>query len=245
MLSPKIFTLGNTFKKYFEIVPAYTDELRTEAFRIRHKVYCEDLKFEAKRSSKLETDCYDAHSLHLLMRFVRTNEFIGCTRIILPKLGAPNNLLPLEEMCAATLDRSIIDSLPRNCLGEVSRLAVDSRFRRRSGDIKGPVTISEEDYGTINQPRFPYIPIGLYYGTIELARLHGISYLFILTEKRLANHFEKLGANPKTVGDPIDHHGERIPSMLNVNEVIDNMRSIIRPLYLTIAADIKKNSLDA
>ncbi len=185
MSSPKIFTLGNTFKEYFEVVPAYSDALKDEAFHIRHKVYCEDLKFEAERSSRLETDDYDAHSLHLLMRFVRTNEFIGCTRIIFPKLDDRNKLLPLEEMCAATLDRSIIDSLPRNCLGEVSRLAVDSRFRRRKGDTNAPITISDEDYGTISQPRFPYIPIGLYYGTVELARLHGINYLYILTENSL------------------------------------------------------------
>lgn len=245
MLLPEIFTLGSSFKKYFEIVPAYTDELRNEAFRIRHQVYCEDLKFESERTSKLETDDYDAHSLHLLIRFIKTNEFVGCTRIILPQSDASGYSLPFEKMCAATLDRSIIKSLPRDCIGEVSRLAVISRFRRRRGDIKASVTISDEDYGTIEQPRFPFIPIGLYVGTIELARVHGVNYLFMLTEKRLASHFERLGANVQFIGDSIDHRGRRIPLMLNINEIINNMRFIFRPLYRTIAEDIKKNSLDA
>ncbi len=42
MLLPEIFTLGSSFKKYFEDVPAYTDELKMEVFRIRHEVYCRD-----------------------------------------------------------------------------------------------------------------------------------------------------------------------------------------------------------
>ena len=245
MLLPEIFTLGSSFKKYFEIVPAYTDELKTEAFRVRHQVYCKDLKFESERSSELETDEYDTHSLHLLIRFIKTNEFVGCTRIILPQPGVSGYSLPFEEMCASTLDQSIVDSLPRNCIGEVSRLAVISRFRRRRGDMKASVTISDEDYGTVDQPRFPFIPIGLYIGTIELARKHGINYLFMLTEKRLACHFERLGANVQFIGDSIDHRGKRIPSMLNIDEIISNMRLIFRPLYRAIAADIKKNSLGA
>jgi len=242
---PEISVLGSSFKKYFEIVPAYSDELKNEAFRVRHQVYCEDLHYESEQSNKLETDDYDVYSLHLLIRYVKTNEFVGCTRIILPQSGVTGYSLPFEEICAPTLDRSIVDTLPRNCIGEVSRLAVISRFRQRKGDMKASVTISKDDYGTIDQPRFPFITIGLYFGTIELARKHGISYLFILTEKRLARHFGRLGANVQFIGDPIDHHGRRIPSMLNVNEIISNMRFIFRPLYQAIAADIKKNSLDA
>ncbi len=66
-------------------------------------------------------------------------------------------------MYVTTIDQSIVDSLPRDRIGEVSRLAVISRFRQRKGDMKASVTISSDDYGTIDQPRFPFMPIGLYY----------------------------------------------------------------------------------
>ncbi|MEO6561688.1 MAG: PEP-CTERM/exosortase system-associated acyltransferase, partial [Nitrosospira sp.] len=89
-------------------------------------------------------------------------------------------------------------------------------------------------------PRFPYISVGLYLATTELARLNGIDTLFVLTEERLASHFGKLGVNVQSIGSPIEHHGTRMPSMMSVNGIINDIRSIIRPLYHTIAADIKK-----
>ena len=244
MFLPEILNLGNSFKKYFEIVPALSETLKNEAFRVRHDVYCKDLKFESEQTNELETDENDAQSLHLLIRNITTDEFIGCTRIVLPSHDNPKLLLPIEKICADTIDQSILESfeLTRTNVAEVSRLAVISRYRRRKSDpIKSPVSISKEDYGSANQPRFPYIPIGLFMGTIELARLNGIDYIFILTERRLADHFKKLGANLQFIGGPVEHRGKRLPSILNINETIKEMRFIFRPLFKTIKADIKKN----
>lgn len=39
---------------------ATTDELKDHVFRIRHNVYCEELKFEPERPDKRETDEYDS-----------------------------------------------------------------------------------------------------------------------------------------------------------------------------------------
>ncbi len=243
MFLPEIFTLGKSFKKYFEIVPALTEAQKNEAFRIRHNVYCEDLKFESARANRLEIDEYDAQALHLLIRDIRTNEFIGCTRMILTAPSDPSYLFPFEKLCASSINRSISDpaQLPRHKIAEVSRLAVISSYRRRKGESHKDITISNEDYGSISRPRFPYIPIGLYIGTIELARLNGINYLFVLTEERLASHFKKLGADIQIIGDPVEHKGMRVPSMIKVDEIIKNMRFIFRPLYHVIAMDIKNH----
>ncbi len=244
MFFPELFNLGNSFKKYFEIVPAHSETLKNEAFRVRHDVYCKDLKFESEQTNELETDEYDAQSLHLLIRNVTTKEFIGCTRIVLPNQDNPKLLLPFEKICDGAIDQSILESfeLTRINVAEVSRLAVISRYRRRKSDpIKSPVSISKEDYGSANQPRFPYIPIGLFMGTIELAQLNGIDYIFMLTERRLADHFKKLGANLQFIGEPIEHRGKRLPSILNINETIKEMRFIFRPLFKTIKSDIKRN----
>jgi N-acyl amino acid synthase of PEP-CTERM/exosortase system len=89
-------------------------------------------------------------------------------------------------------------------------------------------------------PRFPYLPVGLYLSTFELARLNGIDTLFVLTEERLASHFSKLGFDLRYIGGPVQHHGERLPSMMNVGVTIHNMRTNLRLLYHTIAADIEK-----
>lgn len=241
MFAKKTTHLGTAFKQYFEIVPAITEELKMEAYRIRHSVYCEDLEYESIRLNGLETDEYDANALHVLIRNISKNTFIGCARIIIPLTEDPAWLLPFERTCADTLDYSIIDSrkLPRKRIAEISRLAVISSFRRRKGEADCPINLSEDDFKPEPAPRFPYIPIGLYYGAIELARLNQIELLFILTEKRLANHFNKLGFGIEFIGAPVNHRGLRFPSMFNINNTIKNIRPLFQPLYQAVAENIQ------
>jgi len=233
--------LGTAFKQYFEVVPAVTEELRQEAYRIRHSVYCEDLQFESQQANGLEIDEYDDYSLHLLIRSVSSGLFIGCTRIIRPLPEDDNKGLPFEKTCAQILERSVIDpsKLPRDKIAEISRLAVISAYRRRKGEKNSAISISEQDFGNEPTTRFPYIPLGLYCGTVELARIYNIEVLFMLIEGRLANHFNKLGGNLEFIGAPVEHHGQRFPSMILVSHVFNNLKPIIRPLYQAIAEDIK------
>lgn len=236
--------LGNTFSQYFEIVPAFSEALKHEVYRVRHQVYCEDLKFEPVRPDGIETDEYDPYSLHFLVRNIHTSEFVGCTRIVRPPPEDPNRPLPFEIACANTLNRTIVDpaELPRHRIAEVSRLAVVSRYRRRKGETNKAVSITDEDFGTPKLPRFPYLPVGLYLSTFELARLNKIDTLFVLTEERLASHFSKLGFDLQFIGRPVEHHGERIPSMMSVSATLRDMRANLQPLYHTIAADIERGT---
>jgi N-acyl amino acid synthase of PEP-CTERM/exosortase system len=211
-------------KKDFEIVPAFSDALKDEVYRIRHQVYCEELAFEPQRPNRREHDEYDAHSLHLLLRGVQIGEFIACTRIVRTRPENPHYPLPFEKTCAATLDRAIVDpaKLPRDTIGEVSRLAVLARFRKRKGEERHEAGLIQ-DFGAQTRPDFPYILSGLYLGIIELARLNGIHTLFVLTEERLARHLRILGFKVQAIGAPIEHRGRRLPSM------ISNFHSV-RPL---------------
>lgn len=237
----ELMNLGEGFKKYFEIVPATTDELRDHVFRIRHNVYCEELKFEPERPNRRETDEYDPHSLHCLIRHTPSGEFAGCTRLVLARPSDPGYPLPFERTCEETIDRAKIDprKVPRHTIAEVSRLAVVSRFRRRKGEEKSAAPVSDDSFGTKDQPRFPYIPVGLYLGTIEMAALHGIDTLFVLTEPRLANHFSKLGVKVQQIGRPIEHRGTRVPSMMSVSGILSNLNFVLRPLYKVVAADVR------
>lgn len=241
MFAQKTTHLGTAFKQYFKIVPALTKELKHEAHYIRHSVYCEDLGYEPTQPDKFELDEYDAYALHLLIHSIKQNTFIGCVRIITPPTDDPNWLLPFEKACGNTLNRSIIDpeKLPRKQIAEVSRLAVLSSFRRRKGEANSPINLSENDLDPALTPRFPFIPLGLYYGTVELAHLYNIKVLFLLTEERLATHFNKLGIQIKFIGSPVNHRGLRFPSMVDVNKTIDNIRPLFRPLYRAIAEDIQ------
>lgn len=238
------FNLGHGFKKYFHIEAAVSSAQQDAVFGIRHEVYCEELGFEPIRPDRKERDAYDAHSIHCLLHTAQEpRELVGCTRLVMANPAKPDAPLPFEVTCARTLDRSIIDParLPRERIAEVSRLAVRAPFRRRRGEQHVPVAIHEEDYGSNRNPRFPYIPIGLYLGAIAMAEWHQIDTLFVLTEPRLAAHFAKAGVEIRQIGGPIEHRGIRVPSMMDVQSVIKGLRFLVKPIWRVVREDIGRS----
>ena len=235
--------LRQGFRSCFEVVPAVSDALVEQVYRVRHQVYCEELGFEAIRPDAQEHDDFDANSLHLLLRKAGDGTPVGCARLVRPNPIDPSAPLPFERFCAASLDRSIIDParLPRNTVAEVSRLAVMSEFRRRRGEARQPVPLSEGDFGTDEYPRFPYILVSLYLGIVAIGSIRGIESLFMLTEPRVAAHFATLGVSVRQIGSPIAHRGLRIPSMMSVSEIVSGLSAHCRPLYLELMEEVSRS----
>ena len=233
--------LSQGFRQHFRIDAALDDALRDAVYRIRHEVYCEELKYEPERPDRREIDAYDAHSVHCLLSTVNDpRTLVGCTRLVLANPADPDAPLPFERVCAATLDRSIIDpaKLPRERIAEVSRLAVRGTYRLRKGERRSSLLIHDKDFGTKPHPRFPFIAVGLYLGAISLAAHNGLDILFVLTEPRLANHFSRLGVEIRQIGGPISHRGIRVPSVIEVQSVIRGMRMMMQPLWRTVNEEI-------
>lgn len=239
---------GLGFQQYFRVDAALNEALRDDVYRIRHEVYCEELKFEPERQDRRERDTFDSHSLHCLLSTANEPiDLVGCARLVCTRLDDPDVPLPFELACAATLDRSIVDParLPRNCIAEVSRLAVRGCYRQRKGENNSPASIHKSDFGTPSQLRFPYIPISLYLGAISLAIQSERDIIFTLTEPRLASHFSHLGVDIRQIGGPISHRGVRVPSMIDVKSVIRSMRSTMRPLWQAVNEEIKASYLNS
>lgn len=235
--------LAEGFRRHFEIVPALNEELCQAVFRIRHEVYCRDLGYEPLRPDGLETDAYDRHALHCLLRTADERSApVGCVRLVLPSLDQPERPFPFEVTCAETLDRALFDptSVARERMAEVSRLAVLADFRRRKGEGGQPLALQDEAFGSVRRPRFPFIPVGLYLGSIALALHHGIDHLFMLTEPRLAVHFEKIGFVIERIGGAVEHRGTRIPSLLRGRETVDALRPGLKDMYALIERSIQE-----
>ncbi|HMW16804.1 MAG TPA: PEP-CTERM/exosortase system-associated acyltransferase [Accumulibacter sp.] len=236
-------TISQGYRRFFKVVPALSDELRAENYRIRHEVYCRELSFESVQSNGLETDAFDSRSLHCLVQSVASGQFVGCARLVLvdPNIPGPS-LLPVEISCANTLDRSIIDPLQidRSRIAEISRLAVIGSYRRRKTDQGKPISIAEEDFGTEKQPRQPYLAMAVYLCLIAMARHYGLTTLLLLTERRLAMNLTRLGVNVQQIGGPVEHRGERIPSMIKVDELIDGMNFLVRALFEVVSREVKE-----
>nr|WP_222124856.1 PEP-CTERM/exosortase system-associated acyltransferase [Variovorax boronicumulans] len=233
--------LAENFNRFFTVAPALAEKEKNDVFFIRHDVYARELGFEAVRPDQRETDAYDVRSMHCLMRTAESSpRLVGCARVILTDPAAPDSLLPFEKSCRDSLFRDKIDPsrLPRGRIAEVSRLAVLSDFRRRRGEDHKEVALDVSDFGDAQQPRFPYIPVGLYMASVLIAQHHNIEYLFTLTEPRLAEHFAKLGVQIEPIGAPVEHRGTRVPSLIHAATVEAGLRLMIRPLWKAIEAQL-------
>lgn len=239
--------LGDWFQQLFELTPALEPASLEQVFRVRHEVYCRDLGWEPERVDELESDEFDRHSLHCLLRRFGTGEPVGCTRLILARPEDPLYPFPFEDACSDTLERGEFDPLrlPRDAIGEVSRLAVVSSYRQRRGESQVASSVTDDDFGARGpNSRFPFIPVSLYLGAAAMARRAGVEYVFVLTEPRLASHFVRIGFDIRPVGGPIEHRGTRVPSLLSSSKVVAGLHPMIKPLYSVIEAAVEKAFLD-
>ncbi|HTR00981.1 MAG TPA: PEP-CTERM/exosortase system-associated acyltransferase [Candidatus Acidoferrum sp.] len=240
MNQPSSTELADSFRRYFTLVPALDDALRRETYRIRHDVYCHDLGWEPPRADELETDDYDRHSLPCLMRAAQTGTRVGCLRLVLCPPEEPLRPLPMERTCAHTLDHALIERFEpdRRRIAEVSRLAVTRDYRRRKGEADKPIALEQSDFGEGAQQRFPFIPVGLYLSAFALAAQLDLSYLLVLTEPRLARHLGRIGLDIHQIGEPVEHRGVRIPSIMDTRATIANLHPLTHRLWDQIHDDI-------
>ncbi len=194
---------ANKFKEHFELAEALTPELKDEVYRLRHRVYFDELGFERPSFDGRERDEFDEHSRHLLLRSVKTGIPAGCIRLVMARPDRPHLPLPFEKIFAAAGDLGDRrPAPPRHSIAEISRLTLAREFRRRRGDARNE--ISHEGFGTPAHPSHPYVQLGLYLGAIALARRLDVSRLYLLTEPRLLTHFKRLGFPLQKIGGPID-----------------------------------------
>lgn len=235
---------GDGFSKYFEILPAISDSEKAAAFRIRHSVYCEDLEWESTRADGMETDAYDTHALHCLIRSRASGDFIGCVRLILTEPGDPHAPLPFEQTCGPALHRTLVDpaKMPRDRIAEVSRLAIVGQYRRRRGEKHTPAgSVQDSEPGNTEQPRFAWLLIGLYMGVFAIAARHGLEHLFLLSEPRLARHLNKIGITNVQIGKPTEHRGFRAPAVMDVHQVIGNLEPLLKSVFTHVNAQLDRH----
>ena len=218
--TPGANELVDSFSEYFEIVPARSKALRDTVFRIRYQVYAEELGWEEQSAcpAGMETDRYDAHSLHCLLRHKPSAEFIGCVRLVLNNPLLPNELFPIEKTFDTdfTSTHPKLQTHPRTQVGEISRIAVLSSFRHRVGERNKPNT-DIEDPGTAKaheRRRFPHIALGLYLAAGAMGIAEGKTCVYAMMEPKLARRLRIFGIKFEQLAEPIEHRGLRAPFMV-------------------------------
>ena len=236
-------SIVESFSKHFTVKFAPTMELKQAAYKIRHSVYSKELGWEPTNENEMEIDEYDNISYHCVLVHKRTQNFVGCIRLIIPPMDNAHLKLPFEknDLQGVNLDILNVDTLRRGSFGEISRLAVLKSFRRGGGE-KDNISELNEDQKLITENEkscFSYISIALYLAGIVLADLCNHVGIFLMTENKIKRNLRKIGINLIQVGDEIEYKGSRTLFFLPRNNFHSHMKGEMLKFYQEIHQNIK------
>jgi N-acyl amino acid synthase of PEP-CTERM/exosortase system len=213
------------FNQYFEMVPATSDELKNEVYKLRYQVYCIEHEFEncVQYPDGLEFDDYDQQSVHYLIRHRKSGDYAATTRLILPDADNPEKLFPLELYCEID-NVAVMQPINRKHLGEVSRFCVSKAFKKRRNEANTLSAIGSDwsNHLTVHEKRtFPHISLALMACAIKASYENDIYYLYATAEPPWLRFLSALGINFIKIGPLLDYHGERWPTVIKITDLLD------------------------
>ena len=226
---------GGDFFDRFSLELATSEELRTESYRLRHRIYVEELKYERAEDFPhgVEFDAYDRRSLAVLLRHRASRRFIGCVRLIVADPRDSSRPFPFETTAVDGLAKrsATFRETPRERIGEVSRLAVVREFRRRKVDSDPALYSLQELAGDPCDPRRQNnIPpaLGLIFSAAWLGIEIGLDAVFVIMELRLARLLRSLGLVFTQVAEPIEYRGLRAPFEIRREALLGDLAPPLR-----------------
>jgi len=212
------------FDEYFEVVLADTPAGLNTHFNVRYQVYCDEMGYEDKSRfpDELESDHWDQHSVHFIIRHKHTHQWIGAMRMVFPYQGK----LPMQEFCS--IDRE------HNSLQEIviSRLCLINDIRKRKTDEELPLALNtlgdpQPDSNDVTQLYSRrHINKSLIWGLFRAASLYsqaeGIENWYFLGSKALARVISREGFKMQQIGDGCEHRGKRYPFKVEMRNIVDN-----------------------
>jgi N-acyl amino acid synthase of PEP-CTERM/exosortase system len=230
------YPLSENFLRYFDVALASTDAQKREVYGIRYRVYCEEFAYEPLESfpNHEETDLFDAASQHALVTHKGSGLAAGCVRLVSPTGPSGSDSLPFEKYCSDSLDQVFIQSLNlhRASVCEISRLAVDGTFRRRTGEkITRYGELEGLDCSQQERRTFSMIAIACFLAATALTNIAGRTNVFAMMEPFLPRLLKRSGIVSRRAGRDIDYHGLRAPYFITTQSAPDNMRPDLKELY--------------
>jgi N-acyl amino acid synthase of PEP-CTERM/exosortase system len=230
------------YQKYFYAVHANTPELKTLAYKLRYKVYAEeygDDVFKTGNDLKIETDEYDDEACHCLLFHKPTDTPIGYIRLV-PYNERSKRQLPLEHICHNSFDDNLISlaELRTHKTGEISRMAIESSFRRRAYDVSFQLRDKSSSVTNNRRMKINYLPLCIALMGILSSQEAQLSYSVALMEPKLAKLLKMFGIHLRKIGDIVEFHGQRAPFIHYPQAAHDHLRTEFRELFALIKEEL-------
>ncbi len=221
------------FNHYFELAPAVSQAQRNMVYHIRYRVYCEEFGYESPESSSNgeEIDEFDDQSAHCLVTHRQSGVPVGCVRVVMLE---GDDRLPMEIHAGDSLHQAYMDEFAtqRNVICEISRLAVDSAFRRRNRE-------QSTRFGNIDAVgaagpelrSLPLVALSLMVGAGALADVVGRKHCFAIMEPFLPVMMRRAGIHFRRVGEDFEFRGVRAPYYGDMSELFNNAPEELRQYF--------------
>lgn len=193
---------------------ADTPDLISEAFKLRHQVYCLERGYEASLNN-MEKDEYDCQSHHVVLCKRSSGEVIGTARLILPVASKRQTSFPMQQVCPPNTFRG----LPFRGMAEVSRFAI-SKERR---DLSVAATSLSR--------------LALVQGLVQLSQDIDVTHWCAMMERSLLRLLRASAIHFTPLGEPVEYHGLRQPAYCEVKTMLDRMAYEQPEIWRFIAAD--------
>lgn len=205
-------------------------------YGLRFEVYCNECKYleASDYPSGKEIDELEYRSTHV-GAFNFNDEIIGTVRLV--RASGADNQFPWEQHCVPF---EHVTLPPPELAGEVSRLVVHKRYRRRSGDTREGVAreIAESPNKKVliaagshhscrkRRTNAPQILLGMYRELYRYSRANGIKFWYAAMERKLANSLNKMGFPFKEIGPEVDYYGPVTPYIADLDQLNAELKQV-------------------
>jgi N-acyl amino acid synthase of PEP-CTERM/exosortase system len=185
-------------------------------YALRFGIYCSECGYLPAQDypDGLESDDHDAESAHFCA-FDRSDRLSGYVRLVPPD---GQGRFPFQSHCASLFDGvALPDPL---AAGEISRLMVHQRYRRRRGDTLAGVTVVSEGAPAIERRNdSPQIMLSMFRQMYRYSLPSGIRYWYAAMERPLARALMRLGFTFHAIGPETDYYGPVAPYLADLREL--------------------------
>lgn len=229
------------FDRSFIAEVAASEALKREAFRLRYQVYCEERGYEesTKFPDGMETDRFDATSVHILVRERTSGIACGVVRMILPEWSGGASLFPLEDVCGHPLFGQSFEDRARlrHDAVEISRFAISGT--RRGTDVqpqnrRGSSGDSAAPVGARSAPS-SLVALGLIATLFAVSAELDVKVWYALMKESLSRYLSRLGVPFRKIGPEIQYRGRRQPMQANVEQLFAQV-VLVNPGFHTLIA---------